>query len=104
MGLQPGEMVEVKELSEIVETLDKKGHNRGLHFSPDMISYCGKRFKVRCRADHLLAEGTGIMTHLRNSVILEDVICLSRVYVFGGCPRRPYVYWREIWLKRVRAE
>src|SRR5262249_40979173 len=39
--LQAGEWVEVKPLEEIVQTLDPKGHNRGLYFSPDMRLACG---------------------------------------------------------------
>lgn len=100
LDLQPGEWVTVKSLDEITATLDENGKNRGLHFSADMVPYCGKRLKVEGRADNLIAEGIGVMRHLRNTVILEGAICDSAVYAFGGCPREDLLYWREIWLRR----
>ncbi len=104
LGLQPGELVEVKSLPEIVATLDKKGHNRGLHFSADQRPFCGGRYRVRSRADNFIAEGTGEMKHFRNTVILEDVLCDSACFAFGGCYRGDLLYWREIWLRRVEAQ
>lgn len=103
LDLQPGEWVEVKPLKEIVATLDAKGKNRGLHFSPDMIRHCGRRYRVRSRADNFIAEGTGQMRHFRHTVILEGVLSDSATYAFGGCPRSDFLYWREIWLRRVQA-
>jgi len=101
LGLQPGEIVEVKSLPEIVATLNKNGHNRGLHFSPDQLPFCGGRYRVRSRADNFIAEGTGEMKHFQNTVILEDVLCDSACFAFGGCYRADLLYWREIWLRRV---
>lgn len=101
LNLQAGEWVQVKPLAEIIATLDEKGKNRGLHFSSDMVPYCGKRLQVLHRADNLIAEGTGVMSHLRNTVILKDSVCDSAVFAFGGCPREHLLYWREIWLIRV---
>jgi hypothetical protein len=101
LDLQAGELVEVKSLNEIVKTLDKKGKNRGLHFSPDMLPFCGRRYRVRSRADRLIDEISGKMRKLAHTVILEDVICDSAYYAFGGCPRSDFQYWREIWLRRV---
>ncbi len=104
LALQPGEGVEVKPLDEIIATLDEKGKNRGLHFSPDMIPCCGRRYSVRSRADKFIAEGTGEMRQFRNTVILEGALCDSATYSFGGCPRSDFLYWREIWLKRVQPK
>lgn len=101
LGLRPGELVEVKSLEEIVATLNRRGRNRGLHFSEDQRLHCGRRFRVRSRAEKLIAEGTGEMKRMENTVILEDAICDSSHYSFGGCSRRDLQYWREIWLRRV---
>lgn len=101
LNLQAGEWVEVKSLEEILATLDEKGKNRGLHFSEDMIPYCGRRLKVATRADNFVTEGSGVMRQLKNTVVLEGVICDSAVYAFGGCPRQDLLYWREIWLRRA---
>lgn len=105
LGLKPGELVEVKSLPEIVATLNKKGRNRGLHFSPDQRPFCGRRYRVRSRADKFIAEGTGEMKHFQNNtVMLEDVLCDSACFAFGGCYRADLLYWREIWLRRVEAQ
>lgn len=104
LGLQPGDMVEVKSLQEIVATLNRNGYNRGLHFSADQRPFCGRRYRVRNRADNFIAEGTGEMKHFRNTVMLEDVLCDSACFAFGGCYRADLLYWREIWLRRIEAE
>jgi len=104
LGLQPGELVEVKPLPEIIATLNKNGLNRGLHFSADQRPFCGGRYRVRSRADNFIAEGTGEMKHFRNTVILEDVLCDSACFAFGGCYRADLLYWREIWLRRIETQ
>ena len=104
LNLQPGDLVEVKTLAEITKTLDKNGKNRGLHFSADMRLFCGKQFRVSSRADRLIAEMTGQMGGFSHTVILEGLTCDSNYYAFGGCPRMDFLYWREIWLKRVDAK
>lgn len=104
LGLKPGDMVEVKSLQEIVATLNGNGRNRGLHFSPDQRPFCGGRYRVRSRADNFIAEGTGEMKHFRNTVILEDLLCDSACFAFGGCYRADLLYWREIWLRRIEAQ
>jgi hypothetical protein len=100
LDLQPGDLVEIRPLSEIVATLNKYGRNRGLHFSADQRPFCGKRYRVRNRADNFIAEGTGEMKHLHNTVMLEDVLCDSACFAFGGCYRSDLLYWREIWLRK----
>lgn len=99
LGLKPGEFVEVKSLDEIRTTLDRKGKNRGLTFSLEMIKYCGKRYKVLKRVDKMVIEPTDIMRQIANTVLLEEVTCDG--HTRGDCPRMCYCLWREIWLKRV---
>jgi len=104
LGLKPGDIVEVKSLDEIVATLNKKGRNRGLHFSADQRPFCGGRYRVRNRADNFIAEGTGEMKHFQNTVMLEEVLCDSACFAFGGCYRADLLYWREIWLRKLDSE
>ena len=101
LDLQEGELVEVKSLEEIKQTLDRNGENRGLHFAPEMIPYCGRRLRVAARSDRLITEGIGNMRLMKNTVILENSVCDSATWAFGACPREDYIYWREIWLRRV---
>lgn len=101
LDLQVGDLVEVKSLAEIKETLNSRGQNRGLHFAPEMISYCGRRLRVAARADRMITEGIGKMRSMKNTVILENSVCDSATWAFGACPRQDHIYWREIWLRRV---
>jgi hypothetical protein len=96
LDLQPGDWVEVKSRKEIEKTLDTAGKNKGLLFDPPMLNYCGKRYRVAVRLQKMILEETGKMIELRNTVVLEDVVCHA-----WGCPRANFHFWREIWLKRV---
>ena len=100
LNLQPGELVEVRPIENIVETLNETAHNRGLRFSPDMRLLCGKQQQVARRIDKLIVDGTGEMRQLRNTVYLEGSHCGCAYVAFGGCSRCEFVYWREIWLRR----
>jgi hypothetical protein len=101
LNLHPGELVTVKPMQSIVETLNGKAHNRGLWFSPDMRLLCGKQRRVERRIDKLIVDGTGEMRQLHNTVYLEGSMCGCAHVAFGGCSRREFVYWREIWLSRA---
>lgn len=100
LNLQPGELVEIKSFDEIKQTLDVGGRNKGLLFDSDMIQFCGKRFRVKNRLDKMILERDGKMIEVRNTVILDGVTCQC-FFAFGGCPRKEYQFWREVWLKRV---
>ena len=103
LDLQSGEWVEVKPLEEIIETLNRRGQNRGLRFSPDMRRLCGRRLRVASRIDRLVVDGTGQMRQLQNTVRLEGSTC-GCDYIglgLGGCARCEVTYWREIWLRRT---
>lgn len=100
LDLQPGELVEVKSKEEILQTLDKSGHNRGLRFDVEMLKYCGTRARVLSRVGQIVDEKTGRMIRFPGDcIILEGVICTADYHQF--CPRSIYPYWREIWLRRV---
>lgn len=100
LDLQPGELVEVKSKEEILQTLDRSGHNRGLRFDVEMLKYCGTRARVLSRVGQIVDEKTGRMIRFPGDcIILEGVICTADYHQF--CPRSIYPYWREIWLRRV---
>lgn len=104
LNLKPGEIVRVKNLDEILITLND-WQNRGLSYdrTGEMVKYCSKNFKVLKRVRKVIDEKTGRLLILKNeSVILEGAICCghyspNRIF----CPRSLYPFWREIWLKRV---
>jgi hypothetical protein len=99
LNLQPGDWVEVKSIDEIRATLDDKGRNRGLSFDPEMALHCGRRYRVASPLRKIIAEETGKMVQLGNTVLLEGITCQG--ICARNCPRANYLYWREIWLKRV---
>lgn len=99
LDLQPGEIVEVKQPEEIAATL-KGDRNRGLRFTSTMVPFCGKRYTVRGRVDRMIDEISAEMRIVRNTVILDDVVCDGFTFL-GGCSRLVFHLWREIWLRRV---
>ncbi len=103
LDLQPGELVEVKSPQEISLMLDQRGRNRGLEFTPTMLPFCGKRYRVKSRVDKMILETTGQMREIRNTVILEGVTCDGHT-ILGGCSRHVYHFWRETWLRRVESQ
>jgi len=107
LDLQPGEIVRVKSIEDILRTLNRKGRNRGLYYdmNGELFKYCNKKVKVLKRVHKVIDERTGKLLVLKNeSVILEGVICCGH---FSPdrllCPRSQYPFWREIWLERVPA-
>ena len=100
LGLQPGDLVEVKSKEEIFATLDERDRNRGLRFDSEMLHYCGRRARVLRRVEHIIDEESGKMIHIKGDcIILEGVICTGTYH--RSCPRRIFPYWREAWLRRV---
>jgi hypothetical protein len=99
LDLQAGELVEIKSAAEIEATLDAQGRNRGLQFEPEMARHCGRRYRVAAPIRVIIAEESGKIVQLSNTVVLEGVACQG--ICFHNCPRANYLYWREIWLKRV---
>jgi glycosyltransferase involved in cell wall biosynthesis len=100
LGLQPGELVRVKSLEEIVSTLDGNNANRGMSFDGEMVRYCGQQARVLRRVERIIDEQSGKMLRFKNPcIVLEDVTCVGAYH--RRCPRGIYPYWREIWLERV---
>ena len=51
LDLRPGDWVEVRSEQEILSTLDDGAALDGLVFMPEMLAFCGRRFRVYKRAD-----------------------------------------------------
>lgn len=97
LGLEPGELVEVKSLEEILATLDESGKFKGLYLIPEMLAFCGERFTVHKRVDRIFLEESKQVRTMRNTVLLRDVMCDGGNV---GCGKSCFYYWREIWLRR----
>jgi hypothetical protein len=104
LGLQVGELVRVKSLEQILETVDTGLVNRGMGFHPEMIPYCGKTFRIRKRVRVIINEKTGQLKQLKNScLVLDGADCHGCHTRPLNCPRACPPYWREIWLERADA-
>lgn len=99
MNLRSGDWVEIRSKEEIVRTLDEKGRLGGMPFMPQMVKYCGQRFRVYKRA-HKTCDTINPIRSLRvpDAVHLE-LRCDGEAY--GGCQVGCLIFWKTAWLKRV---
>jgi hypothetical protein len=106
LDLQPGELVRIKPLKEILNTLDTSNRNRGLLFDAEEVPFCGGTYRVQKRVTEIINERTGKMRKMKSPcIVLDDVFCLARYSECRlFCPRSIYSYWKEIWLERVDSK
>src|SRR5262245_15426193 len=98
--LKVGDWVEVRSQAEILQTLDSRGQLDGLPFMPQMLAYCGKRFRVFKRAHKSCDTVTGPAgLKLADAVHLETLRCDGAAY--GGCQAACLLFWKTAWLKPV---
>jgi len=102
LGLQPGDLVRVKPIEQILATLNQKRRCRGLLWMTGMRKYCGKQYRVRRRVERIMLETNGELRTMKDTVLLEGVMCDGAA--FGGCDRCCFHFWREAWLERVPTE
>jgi hypothetical protein len=99
-ALHAGDWVEVRHSDEILATLDGRGSLEGLPFMPEMLQYCGKRFRVYKSAhktcDTIKQYKSRSMT---NAVHLDGVRCDGQAH--GGCQAGCLIFWKDAWLKPV---
>jgi hypothetical protein len=98
--LRAGDIVEVRSLREILATLDADGTLEAMPFMPEMVKYCGQRFRVTKRAHKTCntVNNTG-GARIASAVHLEDVRCDGAGH--GGCQAACLMFWKEAWLKPV---
>jgi hypothetical protein len=97
-ALCAGDWVEVKSRDEILASLDKDGNLDGMPFMPEMLKYCGRRFRVYKRA-HKTCDFSTAMEARRvpSAVHLEGLRCSGEAH--GGCQAQCLLFWKEAWLK-----
>jgi hypothetical protein len=105
LGLQPGDLVQVRSKEEIVSTLNDQAKNRGLRFDVEMVRYCGGTYRVLRRVEKIVHEKSRKMIRMPNDcIILDGVTCVGDLSTNPNrlfCQRAIYPYWREIWLQRA---
>lgn len=103
LNLRAGDWVEVRQLTEILTTLDKEGALEGVIFMPEMLQYCGKRYQVYRRADKTCdtVANTGLR-RMVNTVHLAGLRCDGTAH--GGCEASCLLFWKEAWLRRTHSK
>jgi hypothetical protein len=100
--LRAGEWVEVRGKAEILSTLDRNGQLEGLPFMPEMLEFCGQRFRVFKRAHKTCDPPNGLAgRRMLRAVHLEGLRCDGAGH--GGCQARCLIFWKEDWLKPVEG-
>jgi len=99
-NLKAGEWVEVRSREEILATLDTAARHDNLPFMPEMLSCCGRKFRVSKRSDKTCdpAHTPWTIRRMKDSVHLEGVRCNGEGH--GGCQAGCLIWWNEAWLKR----
>jgi hypothetical protein len=104
LGVQPGDMVKVKSLDAVLDTVTEDLVNRGMGFHPEMVPYCDRSFRVGRRLRRLMNEKTGTILELKNEcLVLEGAQCVGKFSKPLLCPRGMSPYWREIWLEPTQG-
>jgi hypothetical protein len=106
LGLQAGELVQVRSRDEIAATLNDRGKNRGLWFDVEMVPHCGKTYRVHGRVERFIDDRTGRMVELTSDcLVLEGVACSGEHSSWRWfCPRAIQPWWREGWLRRIEDD
>ena len=100
LGLHAGKWVEVRSSDEILATLDSDGSLDALPFMPELLRYCGKRFRVY-KVAHKSCDTikTWRNRRMNDAVHLDGLRCTGEAH--GGCQAGCLLYWKEAWLKRA---
>jgi hypothetical protein len=102
-GALAGELVEVRSREEILATLDETGKLNSMPFMPEMLQYCGKRFRVFKRADKTCDNiKQWSIRRVKNAVHLAGVRCDGASH--SNCDAGCLLFWNEAWLKKVEPD
>lgn len=90
-----GQTVWVRNLRDILNTLDADGKLDGLPFMPEMTRYCGRPFSISCIPTKTCVEGVGFRG-LTEIVFLENLRCDGDAH--DSCQRQCLLFWKAAWL------
>src|SRR5262249_43695900 len=100
VSIKAGDLVEVLPREELLATLTREGTLDKMPFQPEMLKYCGNRFRVSKVAHKTCdtAYRTGARS-LNDTYHLEDLRCDGSAH--GGCQATCLFFWRGAWLRKV---
>lgn len=96
--LRVGDLVVVRSANEILRTLDDNGALDGLPFMPEMVSWCGRIFRVQRQVLKTCVDGHALRVFPSNDVVvLNGPRCDGSGH--DGCKHGCRIYWKESWLR-----
>ncbi len=103
-GMFVGSRVMVRSAGEILSTLDDNGTLDGLPFMPEMLSWCGKSFRVQRRVDKICVAEAGSLRRFpkEDVVILDGARCDGSAH--DGCKHGCRILWKEAWLRPLDSD
>jgi hypothetical protein len=97
-----GDLVEIRSKEEILRTLDRGARLEALPFMPEMLAYCGQRFKIYRHAYKTCDTVSGRYIGLRaQGCVHLNMRCDGAA--FDGCQAGCLLFWKTAWLKPVGA-
>lgn len=99
-----GDWVEVRSKEEILATLDERGCVDHLPFMPEMLQFCGQRFRINAVAHKTCdtARQTWKGRRLQTAVHLSSVRCDGSAH--DGCQAECNLFWKDEWLKPTEGK
>jgi hypothetical protein len=100
--LKVGDWVEVRSKGEILATLDENGCLDSVPFMPEMLQFCGRRFRVQ-KSAHKTCDYSkpGVCTRRVRDTVHLETRCDGSAH--DGCQAGCMLYWKSAWLKVVSA-
>lgn len=98
--MRAGDWVEVRNAESILNTLDSTSALDKMPFMPEMLQFCGKRFRISKVAHKTcdVAFKTGGRS-LDDTYHLEDLRCDGSAH--GGCQATCLLFWKGAWLRKI---
>lgn len=108
--MKVGDWVEILSFPEIQKTLDAEGQLDHLPFMPEMLPYCGRRFRVSkvvqqiCIDGAKQVQGESALRSFRGEpvLMLETLRCGGEAH--GFCDRGCSIFWKLSWVKPVPSQ
>ena len=97
--LRVGQWIEVRSKDEIQNTLDKKGQIDGMPFMPEMLQFCGQKFRIYRRAHKTCDTVFPVRGRKVADCVHLETRCDGQSH--GGCQAGCLIFWKEAWLKPI---
>ena len=98
---QPGDLVRVKQVSEIKQTLDNLQKTSGCTFQKGMYAHCGGEFRIYRKVDRFFDEAKQKMCRCHNIYLLEGSFCNGKTAYIRRCHRHCHFFWHSEWLESL---